>query len=96
MTLEVADGVAGDLFALSVGRGRRPDPGQEGRGFGAVEADLGPTGVQIAEQDVQAVDAAGVLGDQVVATLGEQTQDRGVVLELDVVEAPVVLGDRGD
>lgn len=48
------------------------------------------------EQDVQAVDAPGVLGDQVVATLGEQTQDRGVVLELDVVEAPVVLGDRGD
>jgi hypothetical protein len=52
--------------------------------------------VQIAEQDVQAVDAAGVLGDQVVATLGEQTQDRGVVLELDAVEAPVVLSYRSD
>jgi hypothetical protein len=41
--------------------------------------------VQIAEQDVQPVDAAGVFGDRVVATLGEQPQDRGVVLELDAV-----------
>jgi ABC-type xylose transport system permease subunit len=37
-----------------------------------------------------------VLGNQVIATLGEQTQDRGVVLELDAVEAPVVLGDRSN
>jgi hypothetical protein len=45
---------------------------------------------------VQAVDTSRVLGDQVIATLGEQTQDGGVVLELDTVEPTVVLGDRSD
>ena len=47
-----------------------------------VEADLGAAWVQVAKQDVEAVDPAGVLGDQVLAALGEQTHDRGVVLEL--------------
>jgi hypothetical protein len=52
--------------------------------------------VQVAEQDVQPVDASRVLGNQVIATLGEQTQNRGVVLELDPVEPSVVLGYSGD
>jgi hypothetical protein len=51
--------------------------------------------VQIAEQDVQAVDAPRVLGNQVLAALSE-AQDRGVVFELDAVEASVVLGYRRD
>jgi hypothetical protein len=52
--------------------------------------------VQVAEQHVEAVDPAGVLGDQVLAALGEQTHDRGVVLDLDAVEAPVVQCNGGD
>ena len=52
--------------------------------------------MQVPQQDLQAVDPSRVLGDQVVAALGEQTQDGGVVLGLDAVETPVVLSYRSD
>jgi len=85
VALEVAHDVAGDLLALVIGRSDGADLGQQGRGFGAVETEPGSAGVQVAEQDVQAVDPTGVLGDQIVAPLGEQPHDRGVVLEADAV-----------
>ena len=47
-------------------------------------------GVQVAQQHVEAVDPARVLGDQVVSALGEQAHDRGVVLDPDAVESSVV------
>jgi hypothetical protein len=52
--------------------------------------------MEIAQQDVEPVDPARVLGDQVVAALGEQAHDRGVVLEANPVESAVVPSDRGD
>lgn len=66
MALEVTDNVAGDLLALVIGRSHGADLGQQGCGLSGVEADIGTTGAEVAQQDMQAVDPAGVLGDQVV------------------------------
>ncbi len=96
MAFEVAHDITGDLFALVVGRGHGADLGQQRRGPGGVEAELGATGMEIKEQDVEPVDPAGVLGDQVIAALGEQAHDRGLVLGLDSVQSPVVQGNRRD
>ncbi|WP_328522738.1 hypothetical protein [Kribbella sp. NBC_00359] len=59
------------VVALAVGLGGGADLGRQRRGIGGVEANLSATGLQVAEQDVQPVDPACVLGDQVVAALGE-------------------------
>jgi len=46
--------------------------------------------VQVAQQHVQAAQGAGALGDQVVASLGEQPQHHGGVLGGDLAQLPVV------
>jgi hypothetical protein len=96
MAFEVAHDVAGDLLALVVNRGHGTDLVQQCRRLSRAEAHVGATGVEVAEQDVQAVDPPGVLGNQVVAALGKQSHDRVVVLELYAVEAPIVQRNRRD
>jgi hypothetical protein len=96
MAFEGAHHVTGDQLAMLVGRRYRADLGQQCRGVGGVQAHLGPTGMKVTQQDVEPVDPARVLGDEVLASLGEQAQDGGSVLGLDTVEAPVVQSDRCD
>ena len=74
----------------------RADLAQQRGGLVGGEVERGAAGMQVAQQDVQAVEDPDAFAGQVVAALGEQTQLGGVVLGHDGAQPFVAHGDVGD
>ena len=91
-----ADEVAGEL--LAGGRSRRDgtDTTQQNSGLTGGQSGFRAAGDQVAQQPVQPVHTAGVLGHQVVAMVADQANHAGQVLGLDLAKAPMVLGDQSN
>ena len=76
--------LCGQLPAGDRRRTDRCDCGQQGAGAVGGEVAPGAAGNQVHQQPVEPVDGLGAGGDQVLAPLGQQMQDRCLVLDLDL------------
>ena len=94
--VDVADHIDGPLPA---GLGRWagwPQMAQQGSGHLGGQMAVGACGHELGQQPVQPVQGLGTRGDQVVAPVRQQPQDRGLVLDVDLVQALAALGGQGD
>ena len=69
---------------------------EQARGPVGGELPRGAARVQVAQQPVKAVDRAAALAGQLVAAIGQQPQDRGVVVGRDREQVAMVQRDEGD
>jgi transposase len=93
---QVGQQVAGYVAAAGVGGRHGPDGLHSGGGLVGGQSGGCACGQQVAQHDVEPLQDAGAFVDQVVVPLGQQPQDRGLVLGVDAPQVVAEQGDLGD